>query len=169
MSSPALKLQRVRGIFVVYFVLKSVIGAAVAAAVLNPARLGRLSGSNLSGAALFFFSLAVTATVLAVALLVFARLLERRNWARVLLLVIGWLTVFSAVFSLLSSAQLGDMGSRVARWLPEWDWQKLVNFDRVQKVFEFLFWGYLIAVLQFDEEVKKEFFPPTPVEKGPEN
>jgi hypothetical protein len=60
------------------------------------------------------------------------------------------------------------MGSWVSHWLPEWDWQRLVNFDRSQKVFELLFWGYLIAVLQFDEEVKKDFFPPAPVEKDPE-
>jgi hypothetical protein len=158
MQSPSLKLQRLRGWFVIYFVLKSVVGAVVAAMVLNPAQLGRLSGRNISSASLLFFSLVVTALILAVALLIFARLLERKNWARLLLLVFGWLAVFGAILSLLASTQMADMGSWVSHWLPEWDWQKLVNFDRIQKIFELLFWGYLIVVLQFDEEVKKEFF-----------
>jgi ABC-type Fe3+-siderophore transport system permease subunit len=171
MSGTSLKLYRLRGWFVLYFVLKSVVGAVVAAAVLKPAqlsRLGRFNERNFSTASLLFFSLVVTALILAVALLIFARLLERKNWARLLLLVIGWLTVFGAILSLLSSTQMADMGAWVSHWLPEWDWQKLVNFDRIQKIFEILFWGYLIFVLQLDEEVKKDFFPPAPVEKGPE-
>ena len=50
----------------------------------------------------------------------------------------------------------------MARWLPEMDWEKLLQFDRIQKIFELLFWGYLIAVLQFDHAVRDEFFPPPP-------
>jgi len=169
MSSPSVKLYRLRGWFVIYFVLKSVVGAVVAAVVLKPAQLSRLSRfneRNFSTTSLLFFSLVVTAVILAVALLIFARLLERKNWARLLLLVIGWLTVFGAILSLLASTQLGDMSSWVSHWLPEWDWQKLVNFDRIQKIFELLFWGYLIAVLQFDEEVKKEFFSRPPADQS---
>ncbi|MCX6555724.1 MAG: hypothetical protein NTZ12_12050 [Candidatus Aminicenantes bacterium] len=169
MSSPSVKLYRLRGWFVIYFVLKSVVGAVVAAVVLKPAQLSRLSRfneRNFSTTSLLFFSLVVTAVILAVALLIFARLLERKNWARLLLLVIGWLTVFGAILSLLASTQLGDMSSWVSQLLPEWDWQKLVNFDRIQKIFELLFWGYLIAVLQFDEEVKKEFFSRPPADQS---
>ncbi len=107
----------------------------------------------------FFSALVVTVLVLAIALLVFGQLLLRKNWARVLLLVIGWLTVLSAVFSLLGAARLADMGPWMARWLPEMDWEKLLQFDRIQKIFELLFWGYLISVLQFDHAVRDEFFP----------
>jgi len=168
MSSPASKLYRLRGWFVIYFVLKSVVGAVVAAIILKPiqhSQLGRFGWRNFSPASLLFFSLVVTAVILAIALFIFSRLLERMNWARLLLLAIAWLAVLSAVFSLLASAQFTAAGSWIAGRLQEWDWQKLVNFDRFQKVFELLFWGYLIAVLQFDEEVKKDFFPRPPVEK----
>jgi hypothetical protein len=170
MSSTSVKLQRLRGWFVVYFLLKSVVGAVVAAIVLKPAYFQHLAGSglgNFSNASLLAFSLMVTALILAVALIVFAQLLRLRNWARVLLLVIGWLTVISAVFSLLASSQLNQMGSLMFRLLPDLDWEKLVNFDHFQKVFEFLFWGYLIAVLQFDDEVRKEFYFQPPAEKKP--
>ena len=159
MSSPSVKLYRLRGIFVAYFVLKSIAGALAASSFLRPMAGRHFGRHGLSGGPLVLFSLMVAALVLLVALLIFGQLLQRRNWARVLLLVIGWLAVVSAVFSLLASAQFSGMGSWFSRWLPELDWEELMQFDRVQKVFELLFWGYLIAVLQFDEEIKKEFFP----------
>ena len=165
MISPSLKLYRLRGWFFFYFVLKSAVGAVVAASVLKPEHFGhwgRHGWRIFPPGSLLFFSLAVAALILVIALLVFGQLLLRKNWARVLLLVIGWLTVLSAVFSLLGSARLAEMGPWMARWLPEMDWEKLLQFDRIQKIFELLFWGYLIAVLQFDHAVRDEFFPPPP-------
>ena len=171
MSSPSIKLYRLRGIFVVYFVLKSVAGAVVATLVLKPFQsgdLGRFAWRGLPAGSLLFFSLTVAAVVLVIAWLIFGQLLLRRNWARVLLLVVGWLSVFSAVFSLLASAQIGTLSSWAAHWLPDLDWQKLMSFDRVQKVFELLFWGYLISVLQFDSVVRDEFFPEEPAPNPPQ-
>jgi hypothetical protein len=169
MSSPSSKLYRLRGIFVVYFVLKSLAGAVVAWSLIQsavPDRIGHfeidVNFNKISPGFLLFFSLAVATVILVIALLVFGQLLKHRNWARVLLLVIGWLTVISAIFSLLASAQVSDMGSWIAQWLPDMDWQKLMNFDRIQKLFEMLFWGYLVFVLQFDAEVKNEFVPSPP-------
>jgi hypothetical protein len=166
MSSPSVKLYRLRGIFVVYFVVKSVVGAVVAARFLRPLASGR-HGFGLRvwpAGAMAFFGLVMAAVVLLVAWLVFGELLRRRNWARVLLLVIGWLAVAGAVFTLLSASQAGDLTGWLSRWIPglDLDWERLMHFDRVQKVFELLFWGYLISVLQFDPGVKKEFLAPPP-------
>ena len=165
MISPQIKLSRLRGVFIAYFVLKSVIGAVVAAIVLKPvhfSRLGRFGWRDFSAGSLVFLSLMVAAVILVIALLIFGQLLLRRNWARVLLLVIGWLTVIGAVFSLLASTQMGELGSWLSRLAPDagLDWQDLLQYDRVQKVFELLFWGYLISVLQFDPGVTREFQPP---------
>ena len=161
MSSPSIKLNRLRGIFLVYFVLKTLAGTVVAWSVLRPLAREHISSTEWSVSSLTLFSLVVAAVILIVAMLVFGQLLLRVNWARVLLLVIGWLTVISAVFSLLASAQITNLSSWIAHWVPgmDLDWEKLMQFDRVQKIFELLFWGYLIAVLQFDREVRDEFFP----------
>jgi len=168
MSSPSMKLYRLRGIFVVYFIAKSLIGAAVAWSVLQPMSDWHFDRPGWSISSLTIFSLIAAAVILAIAMLIFGQLLLRKNWARVLLLVIGWLTVFGAVFSLFVSARIPNMGSWIAQWLPDMDWQKLMRYDRIQKVFELLFWGYLISVLQFDSVVREEFFPQAPVEKSPE-
>jgi hypothetical protein len=169
MSSPSVKLYRLRGIFVVYFVLKSIVGTVVAYSILQPIA-GRYDLRGWSSGSMAFFSLTVAAVILVLAWLVFAQLLLRKNWARVLLLVLGWLAVISAFFSLLMSAQFADMNSWLGRLVPglHMDWRKLLAYDRVQKVFELLFWGYLISVLQFDSQVRDEFFPQAPVEKTPE-
>jgi hypothetical protein len=57
-----------------------------------------------------------------------------------------------------------DMNSWLSRLVPglDMDWRKLLLFDRIQKVCELLFWGYLVSVLQFAAGVRKEFFPPPP-------
>ena len=86
-------------------------GAVVAASVLKLEHFGhwgRHGWRIFPPGSLLFFSLAVAALILVIAPLVFGQLLLRKNWVRVLLLVIGWLTVLSAVFSLLGSAVGGD-------------------------------------------------------------
>lgn len=166
MSKPSIKLYRLRGWFVIYYLLKSVVGAVVVFSILRPLAIGHYGLRGWSPGSLAAFSLLVAAVILAVAMLIFGQLLLRKNWARVLLLVIAWLTVVSAVFGLLASTQISTMGSWIAQWLPNMDWEKLMQYDRVQKVFELLFWGYLISVLQFDAEVKKEFFPPPPADEA---
>ena len=162
MSSPSIKLYRLRGIFIAYYILKSLAGAIVAFGILRPNIVGRYGWQEWSTSSLAVFTLTVTAVILWLAWLVFAQLLQRRNWARVLLLVFGWLAVIGAVFSLLVSAHAGELGIWLSRLTPEtagMDWDRLLLYDRIQKAFELLFWGYLISVLQFDHAVRDEFFP----------
>jgi len=164
MISPSIKLYRLRGIFVAYYILKSLAGAVIAFSVLRPIAVGHYGLRGWTPGLLAMFSIMVTAGVLALALLVFAQLLQRKNWARVLLLVLGWLAVISAFFGLLMTASSPDMISWLSRLVPDMnmDWEKLLQYDRVQKIFELFFWGYLIAILQFDGEVRKEYFPSEP-------
>lgn len=170
MSSTSVKLFRLRGIFVAYYVLKSAAGAIVAWGVFRQlAENFRAEMRPWTPGVLKAFSLAVTVLVLVLAWLVFGQLLQRRNWARLLLLVLGWLAVLSALFSLLTASSLTEMSGWLARLVPgiDLDWEKLLRFDRVQKVFELLFWGYLIAVLQFDRSVRAEFQPGAPAGAAP--
>jgi hypothetical protein len=174
MISPQVKLFRLRGIFVVYFLAKSLVGTAVAWSVIrlgDPGLWGARAGFHeLQPRSVVLLALTSVALILAVAWLIFGQLL-RKNWARILLLVIGWLTVISAVFTLLASPRVGELGSWLSRLAPAtagMDWGKLLKYDRIQKVFELFFWGYLIWVLQFDSAVRDEFFPQEPGEKAPE-
>ncbi len=176
MISPSIKLYRLRGIFFVYFIVKSLVGAAVAWSVLrlaDPGQGGLMNGeiqvnfNKFQPGALLLFTLVVTVLILAIAWVIFGQLLQRKNWARVLLLVIGWLTVISALFTLLASPRSGELGAWLSRLVPAlagMDWEKLLQYDRIQKVLELFFWGYLILVLQFDTAVRDEFFPHEPVE-----
>lgn len=170
MSSPSIKLHRLRGVFVAYYVLKSLAGGMVAWSVFRNLAADQLQAlRGWTPGSMVVFSLLVTALVLVLAWLVFGQLLRRQNWARVLLLVIGWLAVISAVFTLLASTSFSGMGTWLSRLVPDLDldWEKLVQFDRIQKVFELLFWGYLISVLQFDRAVRDEFFAASPAGEGP--
>ena len=165
MSSTSTKLYRLRGIFVVYYVLKSIAGAVFAVGFLRSTAIGWRGMRGWTPGSMAFFSLAVAAVILLLAWLVFGQLLLRRNWARLLLLVLGWLAVIGALVGLLLTSDDSAMSSWLSRWIApvDMDWQRLLAYDRVQKVFELLFWGYLISVLQFDRSVRDEFFP-----RGPE-
>jgi hypothetical protein len=174
MISPQVKLFRLRGIFIVYFLAKSLVGTAVAWSVLRLADPGvwraHANFHELRPGSVVLIALTGIVLVLALAWLIFGQLLQRKNWARVLLLVIGWLTVISAVFTLLASPRIAELGSWLSRLAPVtagMDWQKLLQYDRIQKVLELFFWGYLIWVLQFDQAVRDEFFPPEPGEQAP--
>jgi len=161
MSGPSVKLYRLRAIFIAYFVMKTLAGTVVAWSVLRPLAGEHAGSMEWPVSSLTIFSLLVAAVILVFAMLVFGQLLLRRSWARMLLLIIGWLTVISAVFSLLASSQITNLSAWIAHWAPgmDLDWEKLMQFDRVQKIFELLFWSYLISVLQIDRELRSEFVP----------
>lgn len=170
MSGPSTKLYRLRGIFIAYYILKSLAGAIVTFGILRPIFGGRYGWQEWSTGTLAVFTLTVTAVILLLAWLVFAQLLRRRNWARVLLLILGWLAVIGAMFSLLASTHAGELASWLGRLAPEtagMDWNRLLLYDRIRKAFELLFWGYLISVLQFDHAVRDEFFPGPGAEGAP--
>ena len=177
MSSPSIKLYRLRGIFVVYFMLKTIAGLVISWSLIQLAAPDHtdhiingevnVNFNRFEPGTLIAFSLIIAAVILVIALLIFGQLLQRKNWARVLLLVIGWLTVISAVFSLLMTTPSSRFAAYISQWLPDMDWEKLMQFDRIQKIFELLFWGYLISVLQFDHAMRDEFFPRVPEGDAP--
>lgn len=157
--SPSLKLSCLRGVFFGYFLTKTLIGAIFAWSILQPVFRGSYGWRGQTAGAIIVMSVIALALILALAWLVFDQLLQRKNWARIVLLIVGWVTVTSALFGLMFSNQMTSLGPWIDRFIPNIDWQKVIHFDRVQKIFEFAFWSYLIAALQFDHPVRDEFFP----------
>jgi len=159
MNAVQTTLRRLRNWFVVWFVVQAVIGTAAAAYVIEG--LGRL---NLFREALGHVSPGFTlasgilgsVVMLLLALLVFAALLELRPWARICLLVVGWLTVVSAVSGLvippgIASFVQGEAGVAGA------DWQRLVAANVLTKAVDLAFWAWAIYTLQFNALVRGAF------------
>jgi hypothetical protein len=94
--------------------------------------------------------------LLLLGLALFHFLLQKKNWARIILLIVGWINVVDAVSGLL----FHDVASRFLSYFRVGvDWDQILYLDRMTDILGLFFWGYLILVLQFNEKVRSEFFP----------
>jgi len=89
-------------------------------------------------------------------LLFFYFLLDKRYWARIVLLIIGWLAVIDFFSSMLSSTAGIELLNRID---PSTNWDAIIQIDRVTDFVGLLFWGYTIFILLFNTDVKKLFLP----------
>jgi hypothetical protein len=84
-------------------------------------------------------------------------LLEKKNWARVFLLIVGWINVIDAVSGLLFHTEASRFLSYFKIGI---DWDRILYLDRVTDILGLIYWGYAIVVLQFTSSVRQEFFAP---------
>ena len=152
-------LRRLRNWFLVWFVAEALVGTAAAAYVLD--RMSRrwygsyaTGGVGAAGAVLAGFAVSLILLVLAWGLL--EALLGLKPWARMVMLVIGWITVVSAALNLLALpatwAHVEPLGV-----FTEADWPALVAVDVPTKVADLAFWSWAIYVLQGNATVREAF------------
>ena len=152
MEPMEVKLRRLRGWFVAWFVAEAFIGIVASAGILEGLRGLGLHGLDAEtnpvglGALLSMFILAV---LLGLALWIFEALLLQRNWARLVLLVAAWINVAGSVTSFIG---LGSLGMVFAVF-PGVDLGVLTLISIATNGLKLLFWGYVIATLQFDRKV----------------
>jgi hypothetical protein len=155
-KSVTTRLRRLRGWFLVWFVVQSIIGTLTAVRVVDTLRasacLGPLMGSSPRGLDLAS-SVVVEAMLLGLGLWVFHGLLQRRPWARLTLLVVAWISVVGAVPSLLSMTGLGAARA----WLPDMHLGGLAAIGLVTNALNLVFWGYAIRTLQSAPDVRDAF------------
>jgi hypothetical protein len=162
MESALTTLRRLRTWFVVWLVASSVVGVAVAAQVIDTMRRYPPLRGVLAGVSTEFTVLAGTlgcAVVLLLGLLVMASLLEFRPWARLLLLVVAWVTVVGAAAGLVAM----PASTSLVPWVTGIrgrSWELLTAADVATKVADITFWGWTIRALQFNPAVRAAFLGP---------
>ncbi len=166
-------LRRLCNWFLIWFVAEAIIGTAAATYVLDD--LGRqlllryltggigVTGTILAGAV-------VSLILLLLALAVLKALLDLRPWARMVMLVVGWITVISAALDLLTL-----QGTRVLLdpvvMLRRGEWLALATASVLTKAADLAFWSWAIYVLQMNGPVREAFAcrtaPPEPAHTYP--
>jgi hypothetical protein len=160
MSAADARLRGLRTWFVVGLVVQLVVGTVVAVQVTEMLGRSAYGGYRIDAGPrelVVVSSLLAGIGLLALALLVFHGLLQHRNWARLVMLVLAWLSVAGAVTSFLSAPLLGVTGGWIARALPGVDLGWLAGASLLSNALKLVVWGYVIAVLQFDHEVRAAF------------
>jgi hypothetical protein len=155
------RLVHLRTLFIVYILAKTIIEIVLGARIcLDSLQAGgmswvvRLLGSHLAVPILTIISNGV---LLLLGLALFHFLMQKRNWARIILLIVGWINVVDALFGFL----LYDAASRLlSHFSFGIDWGQILYLDRVTDTLGLIYWGYAIIVLQFNDKVKQEFFAP---------
>lgn len=159
MDAVQVALRRLRGWFVVWFAVQAVAGTVIAAYVLEGLRRDAFLRDTLSGASgevTVSAGILVSMLLLALALIVFASLLELRTWARVVLLVVGWVTIASAVLNLVALPGAGSFVAPVVE-AAGGDWQTLAAASVLTKVVDLVFWSWAIYTLRFNRAVREAF------------
>jgi len=161
------RLSPLRALFVLYMLAKTIVEIVLGSQIcLDSLEAGGMSwlirffGSHL---AIPILAILGNGVLLLLGLVLFHFLLLKRNWARIMLLIIGWINVIDAVSGLLFHTQ-------AARFLSYFkvgvDWEGILYLDRVTDILGLIYWGYLILVLQFSERVRREFFVPQATTAG---
>ncbi len=162
------KLSQLRALFVLYMLAKTIVEIVLGSRIcLDSIDAGSVSlFAHLFGSHLTVPLLAILGNgiMLLLGLGVFYFLLQKQNWARIVLLIIGWINVVDAFSSFLfrfgASRLLSHFGFGA-------DWDQLLYMDQVTDILGLIYWGFLIYMLQFNGKVKQEFFA-SPPEAVPE-
>ncbi len=159
MDAVHVALRRLRTGFVVWFGVQAVLGTAVAVLVIEGLRRHPMLGAAMRGAT---WEITVTsgfvASVLlfALAMLVFVALLDLKRWARLLLLVVGWITAAGALLSLLGLSGSAALADSVLD-LSSSDWAAVQAGTVVTKAIDLAFWSWLFYTLQMNPAVRDAF------------
>ena len=144
------KLSLLRWIFIVYMIIKMIIDIAGGVRVTG----GATGYLHLSPHMYYPLVISIDIILILLGLLLFYYLMGKKNWARILLLVIGWLVIIDFFTSLLFSQKSLEVLNHID---PSTNWHALIVIDLITDVIGLIFWGYVIYILQFNTNVKRIF------------
>lgn len=143
--------------FIIYFIIKIIVDIYL---VVNNKDifkdLGKYGVTNvpLTAEAMLIIIFAVNALMFLIGLWLFSNLESKKNWARVVLLIIGWLAVLDFLSGLLLSSKSIEALKNLRISV---DWEKLILIDNITGLLSFIFWVSLIILLQFNMKVREMF------------
>ena len=156
------RLRRLRTWFLVWFVLEAAAGTAVAAYVLDGMghhSLLRYATGGVSAAGTIVSGIVVSLVLYLFAAIVLQALEARQPWARMVMLVVGWLTIGSAVLGLLMLPGAAEVFGPVIA-LSGADWPALMAANLLTKLGDLAYWGWVVYVLQTNAAIREAFLCP---------
>ena len=144
------KLHLLRLYFIIYVIVKIIVDIVLGSYITNDTA----SYLKISPTVIYTFTVIINFILFLFGLLFFYFLLKKRNWARIVFLIIGWLAVLDFTSSLFLSSKIGELLNHIDRLA---DWDSLILIDRITDFISLIYWGYAVYILQFNNEVKNIF------------
>ena len=155
------QLQRLRVWFVAYYLFNLVIGTWASIVVVNAFRASSMPFidvlQDIPDGAVIVWSLCVGGAFFVLGMFLFHRVLQRENWARIVMLAIAWLTGVSALLSLLSTCGSFSASGWLAGVMPGVDWGMIGLLSGLTNLASLAFSVYTIRTLQIDQMIRQEF------------
>jgi hypothetical protein len=155
-------LRRLRDWFLVWFIAEAAMGTAAAAYVLDGMShhsLLRYATGGVGAPGTIMAGIVVSFVLLLLAWAVLEALLDIQPWARMVMLVIGWITVASAAINLVTLPASAELLESVVEFTGG-DWTVLVAAGALTKLADLVFWSWVIYVLQMTPAVREAFAAP---------
>ena len=155
-------LRRLRDWFLVWFVVEAAVGTAAAAYVLDGMgrhSLLRYATGGVGAPGTVLAGIVASLILLLLAWAVLEALLDLQPWARMVMLVIGWITVASAALNLLTLPGSMALIEPIVE-VTGGDWTVLVASSALTKLADLAFWSWVIYVLQLNPGVREAFLCP---------
>jgi len=152
-------LRRLRDWFLVWFVVEAAVGTAAAAYVLDGMgrhSLLRYATGGVGAPGTVLAGIVASLILLLLAWAVLEALLDLQPWARIVMLVIGWITVASAALNLLTLPGSMALVEPIVE-ITGGDWTVLVAASVLTKALDLAFWCWVIYTLQANSAVKNAF------------
>ena len=164
MTTPSDQLRRLRAWFVAYYAISFVLGSWASLLVVDAFRSSSLpfvdAIQDVSDGAVLAWSVGVGAAVFALGLFLFNQLINRKSWARAVILIIAWISGISALLSLISTCGTFSASGWLARAMPGADWGMIGILSGLANVASLAFAVYVVRSLQFNEVIRQEFEEP---------
>ena len=165
MNDASATLRWLRGLFVAYFLARNLVAIALAWPAFGAGSTVLAADRDVPLAPFMAFGFLVEIVLFAVAMWIFAQLLQRKTWARLLLLIVGWIALAGAFFGALAGPRLASIAGLHGQLALEGsglDWNRVMAAGLLQNILAVAFWGYLLYVLNVNRRVRAEFTPHTP-------
>jgi hypothetical protein len=156
-------LRRLRDWFLVWFIAEAVMGTAAAAYVLDGMgrhSLLRYATGGVGAPGTILAGIVASLILLLLAWAVLEALLDLQPWARMVMLVIGWITVASAALNLLTLPGSMALVEPIVE-ITGGDWTALIAVSAVTKLGDLVYWSWAIYVLQANPAVRRAFIHPS--------
>ncbi len=164
------RLRQLRNWFLIWFVAEAIIGTAAASYVLDGLSrqlLLRYLTGGIGATGTILAGVVMSLILLLLASAVLKALCDLRPWARMAMLIVGWIMVISAALDLLTLPGTRALLDPMVM-LTGGEWLAFVTASVLTKAADLAFWSWAIYLLRMNAAVREAFAcRTTPPEQAP--
>jgi hypothetical protein len=143
--------------FIVYFIIKTIIDiylVTINRDIFDELNRYGVTDINVTTESMVLIIFLINALLFIIGLWLFNALESKKEWARVLLIIAGWLVILNFFLGVILSSQSVEMLKDLRITV---DWDKLILEDFISDLLSLVYFSFIIYMLQFNMKVRQMF------------